>query len=1008
MHFTRAFLAGAACLIAMHANAQDNDAYDIAISAGPLQSALTSLSEQIELPILARSADLAELTVPQLEGKYSAEEALRKLLASSNLEFRKVGDGFAVVKSASAPRDSTKDIPAAKRPRDGTLRPPETDPAPLLNRPVIVTGYHSANSASLWDKRRARTIVDGLNQDTITMLPDLAVSDIARRIPGVSAIPEYGTATTRQIESRQSVVIRGLDANYIQTTIDDLPFATASEDNRAPNLSLVPPTAIRRVEALKVLTASDDPHGLTGRLNLKTASAFDFDEPRWAVRASLGKNSTSGNGLDDQGLNRRIDGLLTRTFGATDAIGLSAAASYERFYSTSFDERPGGQADTYLFYSPDPHEPTPVQYFTASNGYPAPGRNQLYLFESSQARGSGLLKLEYAPGSSTYFSLLGGAFWQEEEETRNEHLVVVDKDQRPLEQTASSGVWTNGTVESGYVYQPETTVTGLLAAHFNHQLSRQSSISIAGTVSRSDVDVTRNMSKFIRGATLGDTVRNDQFAYQVTASGVVLDFLEPDAINDPSTYTSSYVRARDQDIQQDLAHFTGRYRFEPDDHPIGLETGLSLTVQEREFDRTYFEGDVFDTTNCVAADIRDCPLATFSNFVEMTRFSTTDPDVDFLLVDDQTVRQAWLAQGMPLTVDRTANSLDTDYELFETLFGAYAKLTYQQGPVYAEAGVRYDLADAEIDLFLRDVRLDGETDSDQFVPATRASSYQDVLPSALIKIDATPDIQVRAAYSRTIGRPNVKDLTSKEEIGIPENGLVTIKRGNPDLTPLASDNFDLALDWYFDGGDSAISAAAFYKNVDDLIFLQTTRIDDYELDGENFSVSIVQPTNANSASLYGLELSATKDFSDMLPTPFDGLSLKGNLTWIGSELTFLDAQGDSRDTGGWVNQPEFIFNGQVAYESGPLGVNVAYNHVSEYLSNVLSDTGDLHDTYAQPRGVLDFQVRYDFNDHLTLIAEAENVTSEDIVFHRRFPFGDLLATRVERGRVLWLGFRLQN
>ena len=62
---------------------------------------------------------------------------------------------------------------------------------------VIVSGFRQANSAAIADKRSANGITDGINQDTIGLLPDLTVADIARRIPGVTSVSSTGVAGPR-------------------------------------------------------------------------------------------------------------------------------------------------------------------------------------------------------------------------------------------------------------------------------------------------------------------------------------------------------------------------------------------------------------------------------------------------------------------------------------------------------------------------------------------------------------------------------------------------------------------------------------------------------------------------------------------------------------------------------------------------------------------------------------------------------------------------------------------
>ena len=133
---------------------------------------------------------------------------------------------------------------------------------------VIVSGFRQANSAAIADKRSANGITDGINQDTIGLLPDLTVADIARRIPGVTSVSSTGVAGPRSQSASENIVIRGLAPDYNLSTFDGAPIATASESNRAANLSLFPPAIVGRVEAIKTISADMNPHGLSGQYDI--------------------------------------------------------------------------------------------------------------------------------------------------------------------------------------------------------------------------------------------------------------------------------------------------------------------------------------------------------------------------------------------------------------------------------------------------------------------------------------------------------------------------------------------------------------------------------------------------------------------------------------------------------------------------------------------------------------------------------------------------------------------
>ena len=967
----------------------------LAIRPAPLAEVLQALSARAGVTVLARSEDVDGRDSAGLTDITTLRDALASVLAPHGLEARPAGEAWVVERRLET---------SATRPADPPTQPPAPQGAPPRDI-ILVTGYRSSQMADIQAKRRAEGIVDAASHDRVTLLPDLTVSDAARRIVGVTSIPRDGTMTTRKIEGSQNVLIRGLDSSYIQATIDGAPFAAASAADRAADLSLFPPTAIARIEAIKTLSADLDPHGLTGRLDLRTASALDYPAPATALRLSAGRNSLAGDVLAPQGPNLRGSLLHVRPPAAPDGWGVALAGSYERFHATSADARPGAESGTYLFYGAA-SDAGRVSNFIESDGRPAAARNQLYLFETDQERASAFIKLERSAGERGSASLIAALFAQDETEVRHEHLVIAPGAAPPVERSAVSGTWLNAQPESGYVYQPQRTLTGLVGFRLTGRPVAGGEVRLDLSASRSSLDVRRDMSKFVLGSTRTGFQRDTVVSYRFAEDGSVsLDFADADRANTLSRYTNSYIRDRSEAARQSLVWLNSAWAGGSlaGGEGWGAEIGASFTLRQQSFDAFYAEGLVSDTEGCTAARVTDCPLATLADYAVSKRFPSFDPDVGFYLVDDRALRAAWRRQGGLLSVDRTAESVSSDYRLHEGVAGVWARIAHATPGRRVEAGLRRDEARADVDLFLRDERAPAD---ERFVPTARSYEYGYWLPSALLRFDVADDLVLRLGYSRTLGRPDIPDLTRGERIRPPQDGRVRISRGNPDLKPLRAHNFDLSVERYFEEIGGVASLALFYKSVDDLIFVRSTEIADFQLDGETLTATVTQPVNAAEASLYGAELSLRTSLDPWLPVP--GVTLDANLTRTGSDFTYLDAEGAARDPGGWVNQPRLVFNVALAWEGDRLGVRLAHNHVGEYLSNILSDTGDLYDTYALARGATDLQVRYRLGSAATLVAEVQNLGETDLVFVRRFPFGDLLATRAERGRVLWIGASMER
>lgn len=130
--------------------------------------------------------------------------------------------------------------------------------------------------------------------------------------------------------------------------------------------------------------------------------------------------------------------------------------------------------------------------------------------------------------------------------------------------------------------------------------------------------------------------------------------------------------------------------------------------------------------------------------------------------------------------------------------------------------------------------------------------------------------------------------------------------------------------------------------------------------------------------------------------------LEANATWIDGSVTLLSAGGTPRTLNEWEKQPGWLANVQLAYEKGPFGAKVAFNHVGSFLNNVNEDNA-IYDIHRRARSEVDFQLRYAVTDTLKVLFEVQNLTKEHIVNERRFEFGNLLAQDTEKGRRIWLG-----
>lgn len=126
------------------------------------------------------------------------------------------------------------------------------------------------------------------------------------------------------------------------------------------------------------------------------------------------------------------------------------------------------------------------------------------------------------------------------------------------------------------------------------------------------------------------------------------------------------------------------------------------------------------------------------------------------------------------------------------------------------------------------------------------------LPAVTVTLEAARNLQFRASGSKTIARPQFRELIAQPYLDTESNRFF---RGNPFLRDSELWNADLRGEWYL-GRDERVTLAGFYKKIDNPIETYTSITDTY-----NVTTSFA---NAPEATLYGAEFEAQKYF------PLDG------------------------------------------------------------------------------------------------------------------------------------------
>lgn len=272
------------------------------------------------------------------------------------------------------------------------------------------------------------------------------------------------------------------------------------------------------------------------------------------------------------------------------------------------------------------------------------------------------------------------------------------------------------------------------------------------------------------------------------------------------------------------------------------------------------------------------------------------------------------------------------YEAALRVHAGYGQVQAEVIPgVTINAGVRYEKGNQSVtgvDVYSTGVTPFNEIRKDYWLPAVT------------VTVEAAKGLQFRASGSKTIARPQFRELISQPFLDTESNRFF---RGNPFLQDSQLWNADIRAEWYM-GREERLTAAAFYKKIENPIETYTTITDTYAV--------TTSFANAPEATLYGAEFEAQKYI------PLDGwdssffqsrrVALIANYTYTQSKLKVK--AGDTTIpytyvTGDLPAASDFFLNG------------VPLTGQSDHLVNLqlgLEDTDRLSQqtlllTYASPR-----------------------------------------------------------
>jgi len=179
---------------------------------------------------------------------------------------------------------------------------------------ISVSGIRGSLVRSLFDKRAAGSVVDGISAEDIGKFPDQNVAESLQRITGV-------TIDRGESGEGQKISIRGFGPNFNNVLFNGRSMPT-DDTGRGFSFDLVASELISGADVYKTLRADTLEGGLGGTVNVHTARPFDFDGLKGAASVKAVRDTLADS------TNPYVSALVSQNF--DNDFGVLASFAYQQ------------------------------------------------------------------------------------------------------------------------------------------------------------------------------------------------------------------------------------------------------------------------------------------------------------------------------------------------------------------------------------------------------------------------------------------------------------------------------------------------------------------------------------------------------------------------------------------------------------------------------------------------------------------------------------------------------
>ncbi len=708
---------------------------------------------------------------------------------------------------------------------------PANDGADVVEE-IVVMGIRTSLRDAIGIKRSYVGTMDAISAEDFGKFPDGNLAESLARVPGI--------AIDRSNVEGQTIAVRGFGPEFNLVTLNGRQMPTSPGvwvGGRSYNFGDIASPGISAVEVFKSANSILPSGGIGATVNMVTTRPLNVEGTKKSISLSLVEDTTNATG----GTPFETAMLFATNQGRW---GFSFSGSYQERSNREEGTRESNwitveeMAANEGYFRVDPSNPAYTNNNMRADGntfYQEPSSYQIK--DNDRVRANAQATFQFAVSDTLFATVdytyskvdfdaqgvmfgswLGG--WDTLDATINEHGVFTDVTvgNRAYDHEL---IWQSLKNENKSIgFNLDWQLNDSLSLFFD---THDSSAAVYGGELNNSIGFTTDIQSTITHVNGGSSGINT-FSY--------------DTAFNPENYLATGATIRDGYKENTMQQFQigGSWVNNNDGFVSSINFGLSRVDNNFSKVRNIANYGAGGTT---AADYDDSLFVRTGLGGFMSGFDAAIGTDYYYNIDPADALAAFIAAN-PGAIDTTdgavccgAGGVDHNDRVNETLDSVYLQFDMDTElggmPLDIVAGVRYEKADTESVSFFpvpTTLRWDmiegliGVSDGSGAVDLPRYGKSSEILPNIAFSLGLTDDQVLRLSWSKTLARPDLFSLSSQFDISNRDFFQPTAESGNPDLSPLTSNNLDLSYEFYY-ADESYFGINYFRKEIKNFIGSRT-------------------------------------------------------------------------------------------------------------------------------------------------------------------------------------------